>query len=208
MATISIITPWLDASELRAVYERTCKGSQVVIIDNGSQPHHANAIKAMVNRMGGHYIRNEKNNRFAKANNQGLMWATGDIILFLNNDVEGRDNWLEQVANDVKPGALYGPAKGSKVIAGRNVPYIEGFCIAATRETWDRLGGWDETLPGMYWEDNELCWRASQMGIGLIETRWPVYHYGNYTSGQTPGAYDHSAENQAELSRRIRESEK
>ena len=226
---ISIITPWLDASELRGVYEQTCSWYdvtlfntkdveaytkslplkvEVVVIDNGSQPHHANAIKAMVNRMNGRYIRNETNQRFSKANNQGLAVATGDIIIFVNNDVEGRGDWLAQVERDVKPGALYGPVKSAKVLGGRNVPYIEGFCIAATRDTWDKLGGWDETLPGMYWEDNELCLRASRMGLDLIETTWPVYHYGNYTSAKTPGAYDHSAVNQKELSRRILESEK
>lgn len=226
---ISIVTPWLDASELCPIYESTCawintishngyeidvstvsdpQRVEVIVIDNGSQQHHANAIKAMVNRMNGKYIRNETNQRFSKANNQGLEIATGGIVVFMNNDVEGRGIWLTQVERDVKPGALYGPVKSAKALGGRKVPYIEGFCIAATRDTWDMLGGWDETLPGMYWEDNELCWRAARMGIGLIETTWPVYHYGNYTSAKTPGAYDHSAENQAELSRRILESDK
>lgn len=205
---ISIITPWLDASELRSVYERSCTGAEVIVIDNGSSPHHANAIKAMVNRLNGRYIRNEKNQRFAAANNQGLAVATGNIVIFMNNDVECQPGWLAQVERDVKPGGLYGPVKGSKVIGGRQLAYIEGHCIAATRDTWEQLGGWDETLPGMYWEDNELCWRAMRMGIKLIETSWPIYHYGNYTSHQTPGAYDHSAANQAELARRVLESER
>lgn len=204
MATISIITPWLDASELRSIYERTCTGAEVIVIDNGSQAHHANAIKAMVNRLNGRYIRNETNRKFAAANNQGVAVATGDIVLFLNNDVEAPAGWLKQVERDVKPGNLYGPSKQTRDTG----PYIEGHCIAATRDTWERLNGWAEDYPGMYWEDNDLCWRASLMGIGLVETHWPVYHYGNYTSKRTNGAYDHSMANYQELVKRIRESAK
>jgi GT2 family glycosyltransferase len=206
MASISIITPWLNCPELVRTYERSVNTAEVVIIDNGSELDAAAKIKAMATRQRGIYIRNEANARYAAANNQGLAVATGDIIIFMNNDIEAPPGWLHQVKRDVKDGALYGPSRLWRHVAGSEVPYLEGYCIAATRATWDALGGWDETYQGMYWEDNDLCWRALQMGISLIETNWPVWHYGNYTSKQTAGAYDSSVTNQAMFEGRVQDA--
>lgn len=196
---ISIVTPWLNHSELIPVYERSCDGAQVVVVDNGSEWMHAQRLEQMVSRMGGVYIRNEHNNLFAPANNQGLREATGDIIVCLNNDVECRRGWLDSVLVDTAPNSLAGPSMLTK----HGVNYIEGYCIAARRDTWQLLGGWPENLPGMYWEDNILCLEARQKGIALIQTNWPVWHYSNYTSRQTHGAYDTSAANEAEFLRRL-----
>jgi GT2 family glycosyltransferase len=189
--TVSIITPWLDHSELCQVYERGVQGAEVIVIDNGSQPEHAAKIAAMLERLSGKYIRNEDNRFFAPANNQGLQVATGEIVLFLNNDVELRAGFLEQVKRDVKHGGLYGPSKGNRY----GEDYIEGWCIAGMRDDWSMLNGWPEDMPGMYWEDNVLCFRAKRQGMTLHRTSWPAWHYSNYTSCQTPGAYDTSAAN-------------
>jgi GT2 family glycosyltransferase len=75
--------------------------------------------------------------------------------------------------------------------------YIEGWCIAATRDIWDKLGGWPDDLPGMYWEDNILCLKAERMGITLNKTNWYCWHANAYTSLKTPGALDHSEANEA-----------
>jgi hypothetical protein len=130
-----------------------------------------------------------------------LQVATGDVVLFLNNDVELRAGFLAQVERDVKPGGLYGPSMGNRY--GHD--YLEGYCIAATRNTWDKLGGWPDDLPGMYWEDNILCLKAERMGITFNKTNWPCWHANAYTSLKTPGALDHSAANEAEFLRRLRE---
>jgi glycosyltransferase involved in cell wall biosynthesis len=86
---------------------------------------------------GGH--RNETNLGFAAANNQGYAHASGDVIIFLNSDVAGDAAWLKLVADDVKDGALYGPSLAQQFVGGRWLPYLEGWCIAATRATWERL---------------------------------------------------------------------
>ena len=201
---VSIVTPWLNHSELCPVYERSVKGAQVIVVDNGSIESHKWAILAMVKHLGGVYIRNEENRLFAAANNQGLEQATGEIVLFMNNDVECRPGFLDKVAADVKPGGLYGPS----LLAKHGLAYLEGWCIAAYREVWLSLKGWDaEYYSGLYWEDNDLCWRAAQMGYTLNEVAWPVYHYNNYTSGNMPGAMDKSAENEAKFLERVRAGE-
>jgi GT2 family glycosyltransferase len=205
MVKVSIITPWLNCPELIRPYKRTVAGAdEIIIIDNGSNPETAVKLQAV----GTHVIRNDHNAKYATANNQGMAVATGDILIFLNNDVEGIHGWLDRVRRDVHEGALYGPSKAERMVAGRRLEYIEGYCIAGLRETWDTIGGWDaEMFTGMYWEDNDVCFRASTMhGFSLIQTGWQVWHYGNYTSSKTDGAYDHSQTNEAAFVARVREA--
>ncbi len=47
--------------------------------------------------------------------------------------------------------------------------------------------------------------RAAQIGVQLHRCRWSVYHYTNYTSRQTPGAYDRSAGNERLFVERVME---
>lgn len=202
MSTISIITPWLNCPELIRPYSRSVAGAdEVIIIDNGSEPQTAVQLESLAHI----YIRNDHNARYATANNQGLAAASGDIVIFMNNDVECNPGWLDRVRRDVHEGALYGPSKNTRMIAGRPLDYIEGYCIAARRDLWLSIGGWDaDMFVGMYWEDNDVCFRAQMAGHSLIQTGWQVWHHGNYTSGKTNGAYDQSKTNEAAFSERVR----
>lgn len=239
MPSISIITPWHgETGGLLQDYYQAVQGAQVVSVDNACPEATAHALAEMTAHMGGVYLRNEENRGFAAANNQGYAQATGDIIVFLNSDVAPTDPWLAAVAADVKPGSLYGPSLGAQLVAGQHVPYLEGWCVAATRETWERLlpdfgkpiikmqedisdeklaaikaeikeafggkrravlvptrtkfeyhtlqpaGPWDAlAYPGPYWEDNDLCLRALQAGLSLVQTTWPIAHKGGQTAG-------------------------
>jgi GT2 family glycosyltransferase len=179
MTTVSIVTPWLNASELTDMYAASVSGAQAVVIDNGSDWLQSERIEAMVDLIRGVYIRNVANLGFSTANNQGLARATGDIVVFMNNDVECRPGFVAQVIADVQDNALYGPSLLSK----HGYEYLEGWCIAGRREVWDALGGWDDQYyTGLYWEDNDLCFRATKAGIGLVKTVWPVWHFNNYTT--------------------------
>lgn len=196
MATITIVTPWLDAPELIPLYERGNIGAEIIIIDNSSQPENAQKLEEMCIRMEGIYIRNDENMLFAHANNQGLERATGDIVVFLNNDTDNNAGWITLVMRDVQPGSIYGPSTAEHDIDGRRFKYLEGWCIAATKETWDSLGGWNtEDYEGLYYEDADLAYRARKAGMTLTKTHWSVWHFGNYTSRRTPGSYDHSEAN-------------
>lgn len=193
MKTISIITPWKNGFHLLPDYAAAVAGAhEVITIDNGSDPETANALA----NAGGTNIRNETNVGFAAANNQGYVKATGDIIVFLNSDVAPAGPWLQMVAADVKDGALYGPSLQYQLVAGRHLPYLEGWCVAGTRATWERLvqppvvgttqlhGPWDHSFfSGPYWEDNDLCLRALQAGLALVQTVWPIQHKGGQTAG-------------------------
>jgi glycosyltransferase involved in cell wall biosynthesis len=236
---ISVVTPFFNGLDLLQDYDACTQGAQLVIIDNGSDAPTAEALRTLPPTRG-IVIRNETNAGFAAANNQGYAKAEGEIIVFLNSDVAGDPVWLKFVADDVKDGYLYGPSVSQQLVYGMWLPYIEGWCVAATRATWARLtdalcntaftqalppgvtdkelslvrqelkdafgdgrrmvimppnaktefiqlstpGPWDApNFQGPYWEDNDLCYRALQAGIGLVAVQWPIQHKGGRTAG-------------------------
>lgn len=210
--TISIVTPWRGCPELIQSYEQSVRGAQVVIIDNGSAWEVSHALMRMVDRLQGTYIRNEQNLYFAAANNQGYARATGDIVLFLNNDILAPEGWLTQVERDTFENALCSPSRGMKMVDGQALCYLEGWCLAGRQETWERIrldgsvGPWDAgrfILP--YWDDNDVCFRATLAGIRLIKTTWPIQHMGGTTTQQTPEAQTAITTNERVFKARVRE---
>lgn len=204
---ISIVTAWLNSPELIPAYERSVKGAQVVIVDNGSDAVTRDALRGIVDRLGGVLIRNENNAGFAAANNQGMAAATGDIVVFLNNDIEAVGDWLAIVAQ-LKPGGLYSPSMLMQYVNGVPVMYLEGWCLIGYRADFERIGGWAHDWDGLYWEDNELCFRASRAGLRLQQIPLPLVHLSNYTTSKTPGAYDHSSANRARFEQIVSEARK
>ena len=196
MPKLSIITPWYGPThDLLPDYAAAVAGAEVVAVDNATPPDTAAALGEAAIQHGWQYLRNETNAGFAGGNNQGYAQASGDIVVFLNSDIAAPPAFLDAVAADVRDGALYGPSLQAQLVAGRWLPYLEGWCIAATRATWGRLvmmsadvpinnGPWDEWhFPGPYWEDNDLCLRAALAGIELVQTTWPIHHKGGRSAG-------------------------
>lgn len=208
--TIEIVTPWLNHPELIAGYEAAVLGARAIIINNASDPDTTRALCAMVERLGNRstIIHNDEPRGFAASNNQGLALCTGDLIVFLNNDVIGTPGghparWLEAVARDVRPGGLYGPYVEAFDVDGEAHLYVEGCCLAAYRTTFATLGGWNERdFPRAYVEDVELSWRARRSGVSLYRTKWPIHHIGNVTSATTPGVHE-AADRQRERFREM-----
>lgn len=207
---ISVVTPWLNHPELIADYERAVADTEVIIVDNGSEETAYSNILSMVMRLRGVLIARKENGWFAGPVNEGLARATGDIIVVLNNDIQAAPGWLELVRRDVLPGNLYGPSCGFRDVPNKasqvvRLPYVEGWCIAARREVWSALQGFDSsTFLRPYWEDVDLSFRAMTMGFGICRTVWPIRHLSNTTSLTTPGAYDHSERNRRAFEQKVR----
>jgi predicted O-methyltransferase YrrM len=186
VTTISIITPWKNGSDtlLKDYAAAIPSDIQIVTVDNASDESNAQALEAFTTERGGVYLRNDENKGFAAANNQGYAQSTGDIVIFLNSDITADPKWLQSVAHDVTDGALYGPSLAQQMLFGEVWPYIEGWCIAATRKTWDRVGVWNAVdYPTPYWEDNDLSLRALEENVKLVQTAWPIQHKGGQTAG-------------------------
>ena len=197
--SLSIITSWLNKPELISKYSKavTSLDSEIIIVSNQpEQQTHPDLIQ-MVKDLNGKIIFNDVNRYFSAANNQGLKAATGDVILFLSGGIMAENgDWLTQVEEDVKSSSdcgLYGPSLQSRSVGNRNLSYLENWCIAGSKETWDILGGWDEKrFPYPYWEDNALSFKACQKGMFLNRTTWPV----NYSSSSAQPFDSYSRRNQ------------
>lgn len=205
--TISIITPFHNCPELLPDYEKAVQGAQVIVIDNASDSVTASKLEAMVDRLGNgsKYVRNEENVKFSKANNQGLALADGEIVVFMNSDIQATGDWL-RLAQNAKKGAFYSPTSGVRIVDGEVYRYLEGWCLFGHKSDFERIGGWNEIdFPGIYWEDNELCYRAEKAGLLLKQAILPLQHLSNYTSRRTEGAYSYSEANHAVFERIVRE---
>jgi len=204
--SISIVTPWRDHPELIPAYEAAVAGAQVIIVDTGSTPVNHQRLGQLADRPDWMQIVDDRPFSFAAACNSGLEYASGDIVMFLNNDITANAGWLAIVERDVmaNPGALLGPSTDVRGLAGRAMLYVEGWCIAGQRAVWEKLNGWDaETFQRPYWEDVDLSWRATRLGIRLRRRAWPVRHISNVTSDSVPGAKDASDSNRDLLDARI-----
>ncbi len=180
MTSITIITPWLDHADLAADYFAAIRvmdeDDQLIIIDNGSTPPLDFAD-----------IHLEHNEGFHFANNVGVSTATTDAVLFLNNDVVAEDtDWLERIRYALQPGVMVGAmlrADPHTFIDGKLEPYLDGWCIAAMRDDFLRIGGWDETLEEpAYYGDNLLSLKAREAGIKLLAVDVGLRHLESTTS--------------------------
>jgi GT2 family glycosyltransferase len=173
--TIAIVTPWWNHPELYDDYAEAVEdGSpdELLIVDNGSAPPLPFAT-----------VRLPSNRGFVGACNHGLHKATADIVVFLNNDVAlATEGWLSALVRHVEPGVLCGPLRLDQHgdVNGQPMPYIDGWCLAATRSDLLRLGGFDPSFQEpAYYSDNDLCLRARLDGMTLREVRPGLYHKEN-----------------------------
>lgn len=184
---ITIVTPWLDAHELipgywDAVEPECAGGDKVIVVDNGSQTW----IRVRENPAV-QLLRYATNTGFSRANNVGLDRADTDAVLFLNNDIRATaPGWLQPIRDALQPGVLVGASLRSDphtAVDGRTIPYLDGWCLAGMTEDLIRIGGWNEDFEEpAYYGDNELCVRAREAGMELVEVPVSLYHIGNYTS--------------------------
>jgi GT2 family glycosyltransferase len=125
-------------------------------------------------------IRLGENLGFLKASNFGLRQAEGDIKVLLSNDVVVTSSYLPDVkavlAND--PRALVGQRllngnTGWNDFKGVIYPYLEGFLLAATKETWNELNYFDEKYVPYCFEDVDLSTTTVSQGRHLVQLNLP-----------------------------------
>lgn len=91
---VSVIIPSKDHPELLrqcldAIYKVTeYPAYEVIVVDNGSAPGNQSVIRAMQEQMHFTYLYEEMEFNFSKMCNLGAAHAKGDVLLFLNDDIE------------------------------------------------------------------------------------------------------------------------
>ena len=86
---------------LRSIYQNTdIKHFEVIVVDNGSDK---NDVEKLVDfkRPNIKYVLNDDNLMVAAGRNVGAKEATGEFILFLDNDMVVPENWLPKILSNI-----------------------------------------------------------------------------------------------------------
>lgn len=193
-----------DLDECLSSLLETSLELEIVVVDNGSTPPVEVDRRIRV-------LRNDVNEGFARASNQGTRGFEGELILFLNSDtVVTRGSLIELVraARSSSSIAACGPVTNysghfQQVPAQCNSPeeiealsrlllhgkpnwqdsdMLVGFCLLVRRTVLDEVGLFDEQFGLGLFEDNDLCYRMRRAGFRLKIIRNAfVYHAGSKT---------------------------
>jgi GT2 family glycosyltransferase len=215
---ISIITPVWNQSNLTAQYlygqnihYPYDKGVEWIIIDNGSTDGTGGILEYWKDIIGPRLriIKNAKNEGFAKACNQGAAQAQGEILLFLNNDIIVKGDYITAIEKAVahNPRSLVGPQlitadTGWNVFDGQPIPYLVGWCLAMPIWIFRTLGGFDEQFSPAYYEDIDLCYNASKQGYDLRQVNLPLQHLGEQSGLQLKGRRQITETNRARFAKK------
>lgn len=158
---------------------------EIIIVDDGSTDASVDFLtKNYKNQI--KLIKHTKNRGFSSAVNTGVRATKEEIVCLLNTDVEPRNNFLEKATDLFKEEKvfavslnedIYGPAKGyfengfiqlgSKKRSNKTELsfYASGGSGLFRKSIWYELAGLDEKLLSpAYWEDIDICFRASKRG--------------------------------------------
>lgn len=189
--------------------QRHTQNYEIIVVDNGSAPAYSGP---------GVVIRNQKNLGFPAGVNQGIKKATGDVIVFLNDDTVvpplwqdhlfahfGKYDMVGPVSNSVSgpqcvKGVIFNPKKKLDDIAnftyeenkGQSFPWhrLVFFCVAIKKAVIDKIGLLDERFTPGNFEDDDFCLRAIDAGFRLGVARDVfIFHAGGSTFLKNPEGY-------------------
>jgi len=124
---------------------------EIVVVDNASGQETQEYLD-MIQQEGIKVVRNEKNEFWSKACNQGVAVADphSRYLVFMHADTVVLDpSWLDVLVNiSVGRGAgIVGRELGSYFIQKQKADFIQEWCMLMTRQCWDDIGPWPEDLP-------------------------------------------------------------
>ena len=210
---LSIIVPVYNQIEItreciQALLNHTSVPSEIIIIDNGSEPDLTLPFTGFIDTK---IIRNDLNTGFPAAVNQGVKEAKGDVIILLNNDVIVTPGWDEKLISTLNDGYdIVGPV--TNYCAGlqkvkiddyentseleqaafdweqeqkghiQEVNFVIGFCMAFKSELIKSIGLFDESMWPCSGEEVDFCLRAIESGYRVaINYECYVHHEGSIT---------------------------
>lgn len=169
---------------------RNTKDFELIIIDNNSTDGTVEYLQSLLVKENVTVIFNKTNSTYSKANNQGIKIASGEYIVFMNNDTIPSFDWADRMSSHfnkvpMKNIGMIGPvtsmSNGKQMVGDqdpevwhaehygqwKNAGHLFGWCLMVKSEVLLVLGGFEESLTNAY-DDNEICLRAKLAGYSLI----------------------------------------
>jgi len=181
----------LDTYSLYANYE-------TIVVDNASSDGSPAFLREWATQGANRtLILNPDNKGFAAANNQGLLAATGEYLVLLNNDTHVTPGWISSLVKHMQRNpsiGLLGPVTGnigneakiniqyatmdemlreSRKFTLRHIGQLTPlrtaafFCVMISRTAYEKVGLLDEVFGIGFFEDDDYCRRIEQAGFGI-----------------------------------------
>jgi len=178
----TIVIPVLNGLDLtqncvQSIRKHTPEPHDIIVVDNGSKDGTAQWCEAQGIRC----IRNEENRGFPAACNQGIVAASGERILLLNNDTLVTPGWLRRMHEcmDLADVGLVGPR--SNQISGHQKIATPGYRSPLELDGW--AWEWGKRRRGECYQTNRLVGfclmieRAVVEAIGLLDEEFGIGNY-------------------------------
>jgi len=192
---------------LRSLREHTSVDYEIIVVDNGSRDRTAQIAREW---SGTRIISNVTNRGFARAVNQGIETACGEVVFLLNQDTVVISDCLGFVLQRMTSGPQVGIV-GCKLLSstgdiqhtgGRiveplfesehlcednlrpDIDYVTGAAMAIRQSCICEVGLFDEGFFPAYSEDVDYCLRARARGWEIAyEPRATLLHYESQSQG-------------------------
>lgn len=219
LAVLTYTRPDLAQARIRELCDlyRGRSDVEVLIIDNGSTDpgtrltlgsfSYSDDARAGLLRIG----RIEPPNRgFGGGWNEGLKLAKGNIFYLVSDDVRVYGDIIGRIAPYLQnnPNSIVGhellESTGWNTFGKLSIAYLMGHFLATPRAVWETLGGFDaETFNPYDYEDIDLSFRASKLGIGLAGMLGlPIEHTVAQTIGYSDERMEHTIKMRAAFAKK------
>lgn len=186
---------------------------EVIIVDNHSTDGSFDLVKNKFPKI--NLIRQKTNLGYGPALNIGIKRAKGHYVFIVNNDIIIDPNCLNVLRNLMKKSSdntILGPKlipveqnrptatlqkfnywtghvnmKAQQIRKISSVEWIQGCAMFSSKQTFKKIGYFDEGFEKIYFEDLDLCKRAQKLGIKTqVNPKALVYHVQSHTIDKIP----------------------
>src|SRR5262245_28835257 len=199
---------------LASVLANTDVPFEIIAVDNGSSDGTSEFLRELEqSHRCVRTLRNDDNFGFARAINQGLTAAVGDVLVLLNDDTVVPPGWLGPLCQHAaSPGiGLVGPVtnrigneaqvdadydtyedflrfaeqRASRHNTLFDIPMLTMFCLAMTRGVFDNIGPLDERFALGFFEDDDYSLRVRARGYRIVCLEGVfIHHFGETSFGK------------------------
>jgi GT2 family glycosyltransferase len=215
----SIVIPawnqWASTRSCLDVLRRTLGPTdEVIVVDNGSTDGTAAGLAAFP------WVRVvglAANEGFAAGCNRGAAVASGDVVVFLNNDTLCPAGWLEPLVTALADPTVGAAGPRSNYVSGEQLAAearyrsrsqlwafarrwreehrgqatetgrLVGFCLAVRRHDFEAVGGFCEEYGIGGYEDDDLCASLLERGLRLVIAHDSFVHHDGHKTFEANG---------------------